>query len=58
MSNFNVEKKYFKHGGFSIAITLIVLVALVAVNIGVDALSNNVNLRFDMSSNQLFSLLY
>jgi len=46
----------FKHGSFATAITAVVIVLVILLNAAVTILGNRVDLRFDITSNKLFSL--
>lgn len=46
----------FKHGSLATAITVVVIVLVILLNTAVSILGNRVDLRFDITSNKLFSL--
>ena len=46
----------FKHGSLATAITAVVIVVIVLLNVAVTLLEKRVDLRFDITANHLFSL--
>lgn len=46
----------FKHGSLATAITAVVLVLIILVNVAFTLLGNRVDMRFDITANHLFSL--
>ncbi len=46
----------FKHGSLATAITVVVIILVILLNTAVSILGNRVDLRFDITSNKLFSL--
>ena len=51
-----ITKKSLMYGGYSIILTVVMVVALVLLNMGVTTLSDTYGLNIDMTSNRLYSI--
>jgi ABC-2 type transport system permease protein len=50
------NRKKFKYGGYSVALTLIVIALVVLVNVGFTTLDSFYSLKFDLSQNQTYTI--